>query len=190
MTETIYDAVVVGGGPSGATIAKDLADSGRRVLLLDRAGRIKPCGGAVPPRLLKDFEIPQSLLVARARSARMIAPSDRKVDMPVGEIGYVGMVDRDVFDDWLRKRAVAAGAERRTGTFERIERDEGGTTVCYREERAGDVLRVRTRLVIGADGARSAVAAQNIAGAERMKCVFAYHEIIKSPQASSDAFDG
>ncbi|NCP19123.1 MAG: geranylgeranyl diphosphate reductase [Erythrobacter sp.] len=190
MTETIYDAVVVGGGPSGATIAKDLADSGRRVLLLDRAGRIKPCGGAVPPRLLKDFEIPQSLLVARARSARMIAPSDRKVDMPVGEIGYVGMVDRDVFDEWLRKRAVAAGAERRTGTFERIERDEGGTTVCYREERAGDVLRVRTRLVIGADGARSAVAAQNIAGAERMKCVFAYHEIIKSPQASSDAFDG
>jgi len=34
------------------------------------------------------------------------------------------------------------------------------------------------------------VAAQNIAGAERMKCVFAYHEIIESPQGTSDAFDG
>lgn len=190
MSETTYDAVVVGGGPGGATIAKDLADAGRRVLLLDRAGRIKPCGGAVPPRLLKDFEIPQSLLVARARSARMIAPSDRKVDMPVGEIGYVGMVDRDVFDEWLRKRAAQAGAERRTGTFERIERDHRGTTVCFKETRDGELQRVRTRLVIGADGARSKVAAQNIDGAERMKCVFAYHEIIRSPANDTEGFDG
>ena len=191
MSETIYDAVVVGGGPSGATIATDLARAGRQILLLDRAGRIKPCGGAVPPRLLEEFGIPHSLLVARARAARMIAPSDRKVDMPVGEIGYVGMVDRDVFDEWLRKRAAQVGAERRTGTFERIERTEGeAPTVCYREARGGDIKRVRTRLVIGADGARSAVAAQNIAAAERVKCVFAYHEIIESPQGTSDAFDG
>ena len=191
MSETIYDAVVVGGGPSGATIATDLARAGRQILLLDRAGRIKPCGGAVPPRLLEEFGIPHSLLVARARAARMIAPSDRKVDMPGGEIGYVGMVDRDVFDEWLRKRAAQVGAERRTGTFERIERTEGeAPTVCYREARGGDIKRVRTRLVIGADGARSAVAAQNIAAAERMKCVFAYHEIIESPQGTSDAFDG
>ncbi|WP_422785419.1 geranylgeranyl diphosphate reductase [Qipengyuania profundimaris] len=190
MSDTIYDAVVVGGGPSGATAAADLANAGRKVLLLDRAGRIKPCGGAVPPRLMEDFDIPQSLLVARARSARMISPSNRKVDMPVGEIGYVGMVDRDVFDEWLRDRAEKVGAERRTGTFETIERDERlGTMVCYRSTRGGELERVRTRLVIGADGARSAVARQNIANAERMPCVFAYHEIIKSPETDSDVFD-
>ena len=44
-----FDAVVVGGGPAGATAAADLARRGRSVLLLDRAGRIKPCGGAIPP---------------------------------------------------------------------------------------------------------------------------------------------
>ena len=189
MTETIYDAVVVGGGPSGATAAADLAAAGRKVLLLDRAGRIKPCGGAVPPRLLEDFDIPHSLLVARARSARMISPSNRKVDMPVGEIGFVGMVDRDVFDEWLRERAAAAGAERRTGSFDHIERDASGTTVCYRRDRSSDLERVRTRLVIGADGARSAVARQNIPKAERMPCVFAYHEIIRSPATATDVFD-
>ncbi|OYY89536.1 MAG: geranylgeranyl diphosphate reductase [Sphingomonas sp. 28-66-16] len=181
-----FDVVIVGGGPSGSTAATDLARGGHHVLLLDRAGRIKPCGGAIPPRLIKDFEIPDHLLVAKARSARMIAPSDKQVDMPVGD-GFVGMVDRDVFDEWLRGRAVLTGAERRTGTFERVDRDPDGTAVVvYTEERGGAEHRVRTRTVIGADGARSAVARQNLKGADKVPCVFAYHEIIKSPPATGD----
>lgn len=191
MSEHIYDAVVVGGGPSGATAACELAIAGYKVMLLDRAGRIKPCGGAVPPRLMEDFAVPQSLLVARARSARMIAPSNRTVDMPVGEIGYVGMVDRDVFDEWLRERAALAGAIRRKGTFEHIERDDGaGPLVCFSEERGGALRKVRTRLVIGADGARSAVARSEIPGGGRNPCVFAYHEVIRSPASTSEGFDG
>ena len=106
-----YDVVVIGGGPAGATAANDLAAQGHSVLLLDRAGRIKPCGGAIPPRAIMDFQIPDHLLVAKARSARMISPADRKVDIPI-ENGYVGMVDRDVFDEWLRERAATSGAVR------------------------------------------------------------------------------
>ena len=49
MNATTWDVVVVGGGPAGATAAHDLARAGRSVVLLDRAGRIKPCGGAIPP---------------------------------------------------------------------------------------------------------------------------------------------
>ncbi|SMC64094.1 geranylgeranyl diphosphate reductase [Novosphingobium sp. B1] len=191
MTEEQFDVVVIGGGPCGATAAWDLARAGRSVLLLDRAGRIKPCGGAVPPRLLEEFEVPQSLLVARARSARMVAPSNRAVDMPVGEIGYVGMVDREHFDEWLRQRAADAGAERRTGTYEHVERDNGqGAIVCFRKDRGGAISKVRTSLVIGADGARSGVARENIPGAERNPCVFAYHEIVRSPKTTPQGFDG
>ena len=117
MTET-YDAVVVGGGPAGATAAGDLARAGRKVLLLDRAGRIKPCGGAIPPRLIRDFGIPDHLLVARAKAARMVSPSNRIVTMPV-EGGFVGLVHRDEFDEWPRARAVAVGAESRPEAFRR-----------------------------------------------------------------------
>lgn len=190
MSDVDFDAVVVGGGPSGATAATDLARAGRKVLLLDRAGRIKPCGGAVPPKLLEEFEIPHSILVGKASAARMIAPSGRSVDMPVGD-GFVGMVDRDVFDEWLRERAATQGATRITGTFDHIDRDEDGVAiVCYRETRGDSFKRVRTRAVIGADGARSKVAQQNLDGAERVPCVFAYHEVIESPPSTPEGFDG
>ena len=190
MTDPIYDAVVVGGGPSGATAAEELAMAGHSVLLMERGGRIKPCGGAVPPRMLADFAIPQGQLVARARSARMIAPSGRAVDMPVGEIGYVGMVDREEFDEFLRERARHSGAERMQATFEKIERDDQAhPLVTFRRTRGGPIERVRARCVIGADGARSSVAKQCLPNAERVKCVFAYHEIIKSPERDSETFD-
>ena len=100
----IYDTVIIGGGPSGATAAAELALQNRKVAFIDREGRIKPCGGAVPPRLIRDFNIPDSQIVAKIKTARMISPTSRMVDIPI-ENGYVGMVERENFDefqaDWV-----------------------------------------------------------------------------------------
>lgn len=198
----IYDVVVVGGGPSGSTAAHDLVTKGYSVLLLDRAGRIKPCGGAVPPRLIKDFDIPDDLIVAKVTSARIISPKNKQVDMPIETGGYVGMVDRDTFDEWLRERAAKAGAERRTGTFETITRDRDGISVISYRPKGQDetaLMRVRARSVIGADGALSQVGRQAIKGSEKTPFVFAYHEIIRTPARkgaapsvpkNGSAFDG
>ncbi len=184
----LFDVVVVGGGPAGATAAADLATAGRRVALLDRAGRIKPCGGAIPPRLIRDFDIPDHLLVARATAARMIAPSATAVDMPVGD-GFVGMVDRDQFDEFLRARAAAAGAIRITGRFTRYARDPDGLVRITHTDAAGATHVLRARAVIGADGARSGLARQTIRGADDMRFVFAYHEVVRSPPAGATGFD-
>jgi geranylgeranyl reductase len=188
-----FDVVVVGGGPAGATAAADLARCGRSVMLLDRNGRIKPCGGAIPPRLIRDFDIPDHLLVNRVTAARIVSPADRKVHMPI-DGGFVGMVDRDVFDEWLRERASAQGAERRAGTFVELERDRDGTAiVCFRPWGPGNgqaLERVRARAVVGADGAVSAVGRQCVPGADRTPFVFAYHEIVRSPPSGTADFNG
>jgi geranylgeranyl diphosphate/geranylgeranyl-bacteriochlorophyllide a reductase len=182
-----YDVVVVGGGPAGATAATDLARAGHAVLLLDKPGRIKPCGGAIPPRLIRDFAIPDALLVAKIRSARMVAPSGKAVDMPVGE-GFVGMVDREHFDPWLRERAAAAGADLRAAAYDRITRPDDGPPLVHFTTGAGAGLArhaVRARLVLGADGACSPVGRAEVPGHARMRQVFAYHEILRVPEAGA-----
>jgi geranylgeranyl reductase len=179
-----YDVVVVGGGPAGATVANDLAKRGRSVLLLDRAGRIKPCGGAIPPRLMRDFEIPDDLLCAKITSARMISPSGVKVDMPVGS-GFVGMVDREIFDEFLRERAARNGAERRTGNFYALQRGSDGIAIVHYRSRNDGAAAVRARIVVGADGANSAVGRLAIREARKAKYVFAYHEIVKAPAGTA-----
>lgn len=185
MKQRTVDVVVVGGGPAGATAAYELALAGRDVVLLDRAGRIKPCGGAVPPQLLDDFDVPRELLVNLVDTARILSPQGKHVDIPVGD-GFVGMVDREHFDEWLRERAAGAGVQRITGAFEQLDRDSDGVArVRFRAggSRSGPMESLRARMVVGADGALSGVARQALpAAAKKAQYVFAYHEVIASPQ--------
>ena len=184
-----YDVAVIGGGPSGATAAHEMARQGLSVLLLDRDGRIKPCGGAVPPILLREFEVPESRLEARVTTARMVAPSNAEVDMDIG--GFVGMVDRGSFDPWLRERAASAGADYVTAHFDGLERDNGGAlSVRYRPGcKDAAIEKARVSCVVGADGAASRVRKQALDRQEKMKHVFAYHEIVRSPEGKTPWFD-
>ncbi len=183
----MYDVVVVGGGPSGATAALDLVQSGHKVALLDREGRIKPCGGAIPPRLMQDFHITDDQLLAKVNTARMISPTGRMVDIPI-ENGFVGMVDRKDFDPFLRARAADAGAAYFTGTFVRIERPNGTPVVIYRDKATQEERELPCKLVIGADGAKSRVGLAEVKDADKVPLVFAYHEIIKAPP-KTDVYD-
>ena len=184
-TPPVYDVAVIGGGPCGATAAEDLARAGHSVLLVDPDDRIKPCGGAIPPRAIKDFSIPDKLLVAKAQAARMIAPSGKSVDMRIGDIGFVGMVDRATFDPYLRNRAAEAGAIFMAGKIKDLTTAQDGTLTLSLNASGSDGAKtereIRTRFVIGADGANSAVRRRMFPPRSKPPYVFAYHEIVESP---------
>jgi geranylgeranyl reductase len=123
--------------------------------------------------------------------------------MPIAD-SYVAMVDRDEFDPWLRQRARDAGATVRTASFKTLQyledgqvmitylnkNEPNGTGDAGEEAAKGTLTSVLAKAVIGADGARSAVARQCVPGADRMRYVFAYHEIVDSPPpGTNEQFD-
>jgi geranylgeranyl reductase len=120
----------------------------------------------------------------------MVSPAGCEVDMPING-GFVGMVDREHFDEWLRARAQKSGAQRVTGMFQRIARDSAGYVIVHYDDTNGErrTHTVRARLVIGADGASSKVARQEIDAAANANYVYAYHEIVRSPVSAGPKFE-
>jgi geranylgeranyl diphosphate/geranylgeranyl-bacteriochlorophyllide a reductase len=114
------------------------------------------------------------------RTARMISPTGRAVDIPI-ENGFVGMVDREHFDEFLRAAPPCDGADRLTGTFP-ADRARCGRHPCRLARQGhGRGAAQPTKLVIGADGARSVVARAEVPGGDKIPYVIAYHEIIEAP---------
>ncbi|WP_374214445.1 geranylgeranyl reductase family protein [Streptomyces sp. Je 1-79] len=160
---TVWDVVVVGAGPAGASAAYAAAVAGRRVLLLEKAElpRYKTCGGGIigPSRdsLPPGFELPLQDRVhavtfslngrfARTRRSRRM---------------LFGLVNRPEFDAGLVEQAQKAGAELRTGvTVSRVE--QHGPAVPDRRTVAvvlADGETVLARAVVGADGSAGRIGA-------------------------------
>ena len=160
----VWDVVVVGAGPAGASAAYAAAVAGRRVLLLEKAAlpRYKTCGGGIigPSRdaLPPGFELPLSDRVhavtfsldgrfARTRRSRRM---------------LFGLVNRPEFDHALVESAVQAGARVRTGvTVSRVE--QHGPAVPDRRTVAvvlsGQEQPLLARAVVGADGSSGRIGA-------------------------------
>ncbi len=152
-----FDVVVVGAGPGGSTAARVLAEAGARVCLLDRAAfpRPKACGGALSPRVLRLLP-PGIEPYCRATIRRGVFTYLSRQPFEVTSrvpMGY--MVRREEFDAWLRGLAEEAGAQVRESRAVRAVGREGSALLV----RTGDEV-LRTRMLIGADGANSLVAAQ------------------------------
>jgi geranylgeranyl reductase family protein len=148
----VYDVLVVGTGPAGASAAHAAADAGARTLLVDRATppRYKCCGGGLIGLSSLNAGIDLAPL-ARDEVTRMTFTKDgaqRYTRRARGGRPIFRLVMRADFDAALVDRAVAAGAELRTGTAVRALADTAdGVEVSLAN---GDTIDART--VVGADG--------------------------------------
>jgi geranylgeranyl diphosphate/geranylgeranyl-bacteriochlorophyllide a reductase len=163
----MYDIAIVGAGPAGATVAR-LLSKRYRVLLVDRRRLdlepradllAKPCGGLLAPAAQRELAR-QGLGVDASVIAGPQLFAVRTVDLAAGierlyQRFYVN-VDREAFDRWLVS-LVPDRVERCFGwSLKALEADAEAPTLRFTTAEGGQAS-VRAQLVIGADGAGSAV---------------------------------
>ncbi|MFJ7059687.1 geranylgeranyl reductase family protein [Streptomyces griseobrunneus] len=160
---SVWDVVVVGAGPAGASAAYAAAVAGRRVLLLEKAElpRYKTCGGGIigfsRDSLPPGFELP-----LKDRIHAVTFSLDGKFSRTRRSRRMLfGLINRPEFDAGLVEEAQKAGAELRTGaSVVRVE--QHGPAVPDRRTVAvvlagGET--VLARAVVGADGSAGRIGA-------------------------------
>lgn len=166
-----YDAVILGGGPAGSTVATLLAQSGRRVVVVDKDHFPRfHIGESLLPATVSIFD---RLGVHDAIRGSFIhkpggkwlygskeVPGDFSrpgVSASFRETPFSYLVERSEFDTILIRRSMAAGADVRFGTGVQDLVMDAGRVVGVRTECEGRSEELRGRIVIDATGLRALI---------------------------------
>ena len=147
-----YDLVIIGAGFAGLVCARVAAERGLQVAVVEKKpepGVQLHTTGIVVKEAAEELRIPQHLTRA-VRGVRLYAPNMRHIDLESPGYYFLATDTAGVLR-WLADEAERAGAALIFGTaFESARQDDGGVIL--------DAPAIRTRYLVGADGARSAVA--------------------------------
>jgi digeranylgeranylglycerophospholipid reductase len=155
-----YDIVVIGAGPAGSTAARFAAESGAKVLMVDKhreIGSPKRCGEGLGIKAFKDFGIPidKRFLNREIYGSIVYAPNGKEVTIRYDHLmGYV--IERKMFDKYLAAEASRKGVKVVAETEASLLK-KGEKLVGVKLKRLGEEIEVRSKIVIAADGVESQI---------------------------------
>lgn len=155
-----FDAIVVGAGPVGSTVAEHIAKEGYSVLILEEHPRIgipRHCTGKISANALRELELGSSVgALQEVRGATFFSPDADSIHVERGDVqAYV--FDRSTLDKRLSENAEDAGAQLlKSAHATNVSIDPNRVIVQFKHE--DEYHRIGTRIVIGADGANSLIA--------------------------------
>jgi len=158
-----YDVVVVGSGPAGAITSRFVAESGAKVLVIERRAEVGVpvlCGEGIS-RKVDEYNVLEGKkwIAGSMDGARIFSPDGTMVtlaaDIAGAETGYV--LDRDIFDKELMRGAIKKGAKlmlntKATELLKDDDKIKGIKATQFEEE-----IEIEADIVVGADGVDSKV---------------------------------
>ena len=158
-----YDAVVVGSGPAGSVTARFAAESGAKVLIIERRQEVGVpvlCGEGISKQV-DDFKVLKGRrwIANNMDGARIFSPDGTMVklaaEMAGNETGYV--LYRDIFDQELARGAIRAGAELMLNTCAVTLLKENDKIKGVKARHFDEEIDIKADVVVGADGVESKV---------------------------------
>ena len=152
----MYDVIVIGAGPAGSTASKVLAESGYKVLMVEKfkMPRYKSCSGQLIKKSIDlvmayyGEDVPEHVMCLPHENRGMIFTSDKGKEYRFEQPGL--NVWRSSFDKWLSDKAKEAGAEVRDGTIATsCEENEDAISVVLKSEES---YTVQAKYVIDCEG--------------------------------------
>lgn len=154
-----FDVVIIGSGLAGLQCAKLLSQKGVKILLVDRKTDLTKgihTTGIFVRKTFEDFEFPPNTLGKAVRNVALYSPKLRRLHLKSEKdefrVGKMGVL----YEEFLQE-CVANGVRfARATAYKGIEIIDGETIV--RLEKNGETSEVKTKVLVGADGANSRVA--------------------------------
>jgi len=151
----IYDVVIIGGGPVGSTVAKELAEKGKSVLVLEKRSAIgfpNHCSGLVSEEFISFANVDKSLILNEIYGASLYSYTNKIFSFRDNK-NHAVVIDRPLFDRQLANSAIKNGVEYIFDSrVKSIERIGNGLRIYFKKNFAQSV---DTHLLVIASGARS-----------------------------------